>query len=179
MRNEQIGRAKSIPANLTKYIHLNRKYHVLVCVGCGKAVRPYELVGHLEQFHGLGVGRVGNRLRQYIKAFKHDYEPATVENPADWSAPQAKLGVICGWLCKECGFRSKSRGRVRGHGYKKHGLERASVDTIIVEVRLQTWFDRPPRYWVINDAEVETGGRATGQTQARRRTARRSRQTVA
>ena len=162
MRNKRVGRTKPVPAKLTEYVHLNQKYQVLVCIGCREAVRPCELVGHLEQFHKVGVGRVRDALIRYIGGFKHDYEPLTVKNPADWSAPQEKIRVIRGWLCEKCGFRSKSRERVQVHGYKKHGLERASVDTIIVKVQLQTWFNRPPRYWVINDVEVETGGRSGG-----------------
>ena len=83
MRNKQIDRVKSILANLTKYIYLNQKYYILVCIRYRKAVCLYKLVRYLEQFYRLGVGRVGNRLRQYIKAFKYNYKLAIVENPVD------------------------------------------------------------------------------------------------
>lgn len=92
------------------------------------------LVEYLKRFHQVGVGRVRNWLIQYIQDFPHNYSESAVKCPGNWTALQAELRVICGWLCKTCGFRSKSWKRVRVHGNNEHGLKRGSVDKKISEV---------------------------------------------
>jgi hypothetical protein len=139
---------------------------VLVCIGCRTAVCPGASVEHLARFHGLGAGRVRNRVKEYIKNFKHIYEHATIPTPADWTAPQRELRSIWGWLCRRCGFRSKSKKRARRHANEEHGLKWGGVDEIIIRVRLQTWFTQRQKYWVVigdekeKDITAEAGGRS-------------------
>lgn len=140
MSTKQIPKCKAVPGDLVGCIHLNQEYQVLVCIRCRTAVCPGALVEHLARFHGLGVGRVRNRVKEYIKNFKHIYDQATIPTPADWTASQAALADIRRWLCKRCGFRTKSKKRARVHINKEHKLKRSEVDENVVEVRLQTWF---------------------------------------
>jgi hypothetical protein len=123
MSTTQIGRAKAIPHDLVADIHLNAEYQVLVCIRCRTAVCPGALVEHLTRFHGMGPGRVRNRVREYIKSFPHDYDNTTVRTPADGTVPQAELASIRGWLCRRCGFRTKSKKRARTHANQEHALK--------------------------------------------------------
>jgi hypothetical protein len=155
MSTTQIGRAKAIPHDLVADIHLNAEYQVLVCIRCRTAVCPGALVEHLTRFHGMGPGRVRNRVREYIKSFPHDYDNTTVRTPADGTVPQAELASIRGWLCRRCGFRTKSKKRARTHANQEHALKWGGVDEIIERVRLQTWFRQRQKYWVVVGAEKE------------------------
>jgi Orsellinic acid/F9775 biosynthesis cluster protein D len=170
MSTKQIPKSKAVPRDLDGCIHLNQEHQVLVCRGCRTAVCPGALVEHLARFHGLGAGRVRNRVKEYIKDFKHIYDHATIPTPADWTAPQRELQSIWGWLCTRCGFRSKSKKRARRHANEEHGLKWGGVDKIIIRVRLQTWFTQRQKYWVIigdekeKDIAAEAGGRSSQNT---------------
>jgi hypothetical protein len=112
----------------------------------------------------MGAGRVRDRVREYIKNFPHDYDNTTVRIPADWTAPQAELASIRGWLCRRCGFRTKSKKRARTHANQEHELKWGGVDGIIARVRLQTWFTQRQKYWVVIGAEKEGAAAKGGQS---------------
>jgi hypothetical protein len=103
----------------------------------------------------MGPGRVRKRVREYIKSFPHDYDNTTVRTAADGTVPQAELASIRGWLCRRCGFRTKSKKRARTHANQEHALKWGGVDQIIERDRLQTWFRQRQKYWVVVGAEKE------------------------
>jgi hypothetical protein len=84
---------------------LNPVYNVLLCAYCCYALSPTALPRHLSGRHQTGVD-IWRQVRQYVECFPFAYSHATVPLPADGSAPQPIIPIVCGLACRSCTFKS-------------------------------------------------------------------------
>ena len=73
---------------LSYLIYLNIEFGVLVCLGsgCRKAVSAKGLVEHLRKYHNEKP-QVRKQVKEYVKAFLHEYNYKTIIVLIDRNAP--------------------------------------------------------------------------------------------
>ena len=148
-----------IPSELRHLVHLNVAYRVLICPhnDCCKAVQPRALSEHLRVQHQTPL-RDRERVQEYIKGFRWDYDFSTIQLPKDGSRPQPIIPVVDGFQCQTCPFKSSNRKSMKVHGNKEHKLQRVGDGELFKKVRLQSWFqDHRQRYWVVDESKRGNG----------------------
>jgi hypothetical protein len=147
--------AQPIPNALAHLVELNIEFGVLICIQCRYAVTPTAISRHLGDKHKTPVP-LRKQLDEYIREFPFRYDHTSVPLPRNGTAPQPIIPVLGGHLCKECPYKTQSRGAIKKHGNKAHEKKRVADEELYQVVQLQSWFDdRRAQYWIVDPSKQD------------------------
>ena len=157
MAEQQQTPPVEVPPTLRQLIALNVEYSVLLCLGSGcggKAVNPAGLVEHLRKIHRTPPS-VRKQAREFVaERIPWAYDYATVKLPANGLAPQPRVPVVEGFLCRDCLYTTTDRSNIRKHANATHAKKRVKDEGLFQLVKLQSWFrDGKERYWVVDEGQ--------------------------
>jgi hypothetical protein len=139
MAESQDNLLQPISQALSYLIYLNVEFGVLVCLGsgCCKAVSAKDLVEHLYKYHNKKP-QVRKQVKEYVKAFLHEYNYKTIIVPIDRNTPQTNISVVDGFRYQHCRYSTKNWRTMKDHRNKQHSIKRVEDNELFQPVRLQT-----------------------------------------
>lgn len=135
--NEMNEPSISIPVVLQPWVYANTEFKQLVCKTCQRAIRPPNLLRHLQKEDKIGRGsRTNIPVQKFIANWASIDEPEEAI-PEDGLAPQPHIRVVQQTKCRQCPFipfTSDEEAEDIGHHWK------ITSHTGLVTGPVQTWY---------------------------------------
>jgi hypothetical protein len=175
MSSQSIQLPLPLPDAARPWLTLNAEFRVIVCSAtkCQQALSPALITRHLRDRHQVLI-ESRQQLAEFLKEWQWQYDFQSVPLPLDGSLPQPVLPIINGFQCRDCAYKSTSRGIIRKHCNIEHSKKRLKDKELFTAVQLQTWFrEKRARYWVVDidatrQARDESNGTGSGSSSGKK-----------